>query len=88
MDLQDYRKQIDEIDRQLTALFQQRMDVAAAIADYKQAHDLPVLDAGREQEKRRAICAMVREDLQDDADKLYSTIFELSRSYQNRRMGR
>ena len=88
MDLQDYRKQIDEIDRRLTALFQQRMDVAAAIADYKQTHDLPVLDAGREQEKRRSICAMVREDLQDDADKLYSTIFELSRSYQNRRMGR
>ena len=34
MDLNDYRKQIDDIDRQLLALFGQRMEVAAAIAAY------------------------------------------------------
>ena len=32
MDLNDYRKQIDDNDRQLLALFGPRMEVAAAIA--------------------------------------------------------
>ena len=51
MDLKDYRVQIDDIDNQLIDLFQQRMETAGAIAAYKKAHGLPVLDAGREREK-------------------------------------
>ena len=35
MDLQDYRKQIDEIDDQLVKLFAQRMEVSEGIASYK-----------------------------------------------------
>ena len=33
MELQDYRQQIDQIDAQLTELFQQRMQVSSGIAD-------------------------------------------------------
>ena len=32
MELQDYRKKIDEIDAQMTALFAERMQTAAKIA--------------------------------------------------------
>ena len=53
MELSDYRQQIDGIDSQLLALFYQRMEVAAQIAGYKKAHNLPALDAGRERAKRR-----------------------------------
>ena len=35
MDLKELRGQIDEIDDQLVELFAKRMDVAAAIGDYK-----------------------------------------------------
>ena len=58
MDLNDYRKQIDDIDRQLLALFGQRMEVAAAIAAYKKEHDLPVLDGKREREKLLDVAAL------------------------------
>ena len=34
VDLQESRKQIDEIDRQIVELFEKRMDVAAKVADY------------------------------------------------------
>ena len=51
MELSDYRQQIDGIDSQLLALFYQRMEVAAQIAGYKKAHNLPALDAGRERAK-------------------------------------
>ncbi len=43
------RKEIDEIDKQLLALFEQRMDVAAQVGAYKKAHNLPVLVPEREQ---------------------------------------
>ena len=87
MDLNDYRRQIDEIDTQLLALFAQRMEVAAAIAAYKKEHDLPVLDSSREQEKLLDVAAKTPDDLKDYAVSLYSLLFELSRGYQNRVLG-
>ena len=35
MDLKDLRKQIDEIDSSLVELYEKRMEVSSAIADYK-----------------------------------------------------
>ncbi len=87
MDLNDYRKQIDDIDRQLLALFGQRMEVAAAIAAYKKEHDLPVLDGKREREKLLDVAAKTPDDLKDYAVSLYSLLFELSRSHQTRMLG-
>ena len=87
MDLNDYRRQIDEIDRQLLALFGQRMEVAAAIAAYKKEHGLPVLDGKREREKLLDVAAKTPDDLKDYAVSLYSLLFELSRSHQTRMLG-
>ena len=87
MDLNDYRKQIDDIDRQLLALFGQRMEVAAAIAAYKKEHGLPVLDGKREREKLLDVAAKTSDDLKDYAVSLYSLLFELSRSHQTRMLG-
>ena len=87
MDLNDYRRQIDEIDTQMLALFAQRMEVAAAIAAYKKEHDLPVLDGKREREKLLDVAAKTPDDLKDYAVSLYSLLFELSRSHQTRMLG-
>lgn len=46
MDLQDFRKQIDEIDHELMALFQRRMETVEKIAAYKAQRGLPVRDPG------------------------------------------
>ena len=51
MDLKDLRAEIDKIDDELVRLFCQRMDVAAQIADYKKANDLPIYVPSREREK-------------------------------------
>lgn len=88
MDLKDYRQQIDEIDDQLVALFQQRMNTAEKIAAYKKEHGLPVLDVGREREKMAAVCAKVPPELHNYTSVLYSSLMELSSSYQNRQMQR
>lgn len=87
MELQDYRKKIDEIDAQMTALFTERMQTAAQIAAYKKEHGLSVLDAGRERQKLSEIAKLVPEEFEDATLSLYSLIFELSRGYQNRLLG-
>lgn len=48
MNLMDSRQQIDEIDKQITVLLEERMKVVAAVTAYKKAHRMPVLDATRE----------------------------------------
>lgn len=82
MELSDYRKQIDEIDDQITELFQQRMDAAAGIAQVKREKNLPVYDPAREREKLGEVSAHVRDDLAQDVRTLYATLFELSRAHQ------
>ena len=84
MDLNDYRKQIDEIDAQLCALFEKRMDVAAGIAEYKRENGLPVLDGGRERKKLKEVMGQVRPEFKGYTAELYSMIFELSKCYQHK----
>ena len=83
MELQELRSKIDEIDAQLTKLFEARMDVAAEIGAWKRENHMPVLDAARERDKLNAIAAESREDMQTYTQMLYSMIYELSRSHQS-----
>ncbi|MBQ5749678.1 MAG: chorismate mutase [Oscillospiraceae bacterium] len=87
MELTDYRKQIDAIDEQLVRLFAERMQTAANIAAYKKEHGLPVLDAERERKKLVEISQMAAEGMDNYTVRLYSLLFELSRSYQSKLLG-
>jgi len=84
MDLNTYRKEIDQIDDQIVRLFQERMDVAAKIAEYKKAQGMPILQPAREREKLTEVSEKSREDMQSYMRVLYSLLFELSRTYQER----
>ena len=48
--LEDTRKEIDEIDARLLELFCRRMELAADVAAYKSRHGLPTLRPEREKE--------------------------------------
>lgn len=87
MDLSDYRAKIDSVDEQLIRLFSERMEIAAGIADYKRENGLPVLDPVRERKKLLEIYEKAPENMKNYTTPLYSLLFELSRSYQNRLMG-
>ena len=87
MDLKDYRNEIDKIDSELVRLFQERMDIAAHIAEYKKEHNLPILQPAREREKLMELSGQCREDLQSYLRVLYSLLFELSRTHQERGQG-
>ena len=46
--LEQARAEIDGVDAQLAALFERRMAAVLSVAQYKQAHGLPIFDAARE----------------------------------------
>ncbi len=83
MDTSDYRKIIDGIDDELVKLFSRRMDTAAGIAGYKKENGLEVYDGKREREKLEDLAAKAPPEIAGYVRRLYSTIFELSREYQN-----
>ncbi len=47
-ELEHYRKEIDEIDQELTRLFERRLTTVLKVGEYKKQHALPVLDTTRE----------------------------------------
>ena len=49
-DLNQCRKEIDEIDKELVVLFEKRMDIAINVAEYKKENNLPILNYKREKE--------------------------------------
>lgn len=49
-DLGKLRQTIDEIDREMARLFEQRMDTVSRVAEYKAKENCPVEDSAREQE--------------------------------------
>ena len=85
MNLDALRSQIDEIDDQLVALFAKRMDVAAAIGDFKKENNLPVFVPAREREKLKDVAEKSGPEMANYTRVLYSMLFELSRSYQSKR---
>ena len=84
MDINESRERINQIDDQLIHLFEQRMEAALEIAKYKQQNHLPVYDPARERQVLLRQTAAVPPQLSASAKVLYSTLFDLSRSYQHR----
>ena len=88
-ELERARHAIDEIDAQMAALFEQRMAQVARVAAYKQEHDIPVLDAAREEQVIEKNTARIR----DAALRPYYAEFQkaamaVSRQYQAHALGR
>lgn len=48
LDLNEIRQEIDAIDRQIVACFEQRMNIVLKVAAYKAENNMPILDTARE----------------------------------------
>ena len=85
MDLNELRLQIDQIDDQLVALFGERMEIAAKIADCKKQNGTPIYVPARERAKLQDVANKAGPEMANYTRVLYSMLFELSRSYQSKR---
>lgn len=82
--LQDLRARIDAVDDEILRLFQERMNISSGIAEYKKANNLPVMDLKRERDKLSDLIEKSNGEFKSYTSVLYSLLFELSRSYQDR----
>jgi len=85
MEINELRNEIDKVDDQLVRLFVERMNLSAKIADYKKENKLPIFVPSREREKLQNVAKQAGAEMDNYTRVLYSMIFELSRSYQNKR---
>lgn len=83
--LQQARTMINEIDSQIAALFEKRMEAARLVAEHKQEHGLPIFDAVREAQ----VIENNSKKIADDEIRSYYVNFlkstmKLSRQYQHK----
>ena len=84
-DLSQLRQEIDTIDRQLVALFEQRMAVTRQVGEYKLSQGLPVLDRSREEQVLAGKVALLQDkSLTADVTDLFEAIMAISRRQQQK----
>lgn len=81
--LEDYRREIDSIDRELIALFEKRMNVAIKVGEYKKERNLPIFNAKREEEViEKNINLLNNREYSEITRNFFEKVMELSRSLQ------
>ena len=81
--LEQARAQIDTVDRQMAALFEQRMNLTRQVAEYKLASGKPVLDPAREEQKLDALAGQTHsEQNAQGIRELYELVMAISRRQQ------
>lgn len=82
-DLKELRVDIDRIDREMVALFEERMGIAKEVAEYKIATGKKILDKDRENQKLEAVRALTHNDFNSHGvEELYKQIMGISRKLQ------
>ncbi len=88
-DLSEIRKQIDEVDKKIVQLFENRMSLCEDVAEYKIKTGKQVLDTGREKEKLDNIKPLVqKEENRHDVRELFKQIMAMSRKLQYKLMAK
>lgn len=84
MDLQEIRKELDVIDRQIVDLYEKRMKLCGDVAEYKISVGKPVYDGEREKQKLEAVRQMTGEEYRQGASELFTQLMTISRRLQYR----
>ena len=83
MDLNELRKEIDAVDRQIVALFEKRLEISERMAEYKKNTGMPVQDKAREAEKIALVQSQAHTDFsRQHIEELYILLMSLSRKLQ------
>jgi chorismate mutase/prephenate dehydratase len=82
-DLQELREEIDQIDRQIVSLFEERMQISEDVAKYKIANGKKVFDKDRERSKLETLRSMAHSEFnQHGVEELFQQIMSMSRKLQ------
>jgi len=84
MTLEETRKRIDRIDKELVPLFLERMVCSEKVAEYKKENGIPLYDKAREEEIVKKLMSGLSKNDAKSVQELYRAVFEISRSMQTR----
>ena len=83
-ELNQLRDQIDEIDKKITELFEQRMDLSKQVAHVKKENEIGILSAKREEEViQKNISYLRNKDYRFVLEGFYRNLMNLSKLIQN-----
>lgn len=81
--LENYRKEIDNLDKEISSLLEKRLDVCINIGKFKKENNVNVLNKNREEDVLKGILACLNNHKYDEALKeIYIKIMEMSRKLQ------
>ena len=86
MDIRSLREKINRVDDQMVSLLKERMEIALEIARYKKENGLAIYDPARERAVVERLTAGCGEAASRAIEKLYETLFDISREQQRRFM--
>lgn len=85
--LNDARKEINAIDKEMTELFVKRMCAVREVAEYKLEQGMPIFDAAREDEVIRQCCELADEEMREYCEDFIKSVMAVSKSYQTELIG-
>lgn len=86
-DLEDYRAEIDRIDKELTILFEKRMDMVLKVANYKKENNVQIFHKNREDMVfNNAIANLTNKDYGDEVVKFFNATMEIGKGLQRRKI--
>lgn len=85
--LEEYRQEIDAIDQELTRLFEARLKTVLKVGEYKKQHDLPVLDASREQKViAKNVDRLEDKQFKEELTKFFQSMMDITKETQQKMM--
>lgn len=86
-DLELTRKEIDQVDQQLVALLEKRMQLVNDVAAYKKAAGKPILDTSREEIVLNKVASRVQNKaFEETLVNTFADIMKNSRNYQAKQL--
>lgn len=85
MDLQETRRQIDEIDRGIIGLYLRRMEITDRIGAWKRENHIPVYDPSRERQLLDKAAETAGEEYAEEVRELFRCILSQSKNRQEKK---
>jgi len=84
--IDELRKKIDDVDNSILKLFEQRMEYAREIGEYKKQNSLPIRNRERERKILCRLCEKTRPEFSEYIKSLFSSLMDMSSNYQESQM--
>ncbi|MDY5911640.1 MAG: prephenate dehydratase [Inconstantimicrobium porci] len=82
MGLDEYRKKIDDIDKQMMKLFADRMETVTKVGLYKKQHNIEILNTCRENQVIEKNVKLLDDSLKEEGKEFLEAMMAVSRKYQ------